>query len=188
MAERLRVEGLDVETTREPGGTEAAEAIRELLVDGATDRWLPLTETMLHIAARHEHVERRIRPALAAGRWVLCDRFLDSTAVYQGAATGVPTGTIDALHGLALDGLVPDLTIILDLAPKAGLSRRAKAGGAARYERMGAAYHERVRAGFRALAEAQPERCVLIDANRSKDQVAADIWLTVRARLIGDEP
>ncbi|WGF90614.1 dTMP kinase [Marinivivus vitaminiproducens] len=186
LAETLRARNIAVETTREPGGTDGAELIRDLLVHGPTDRWLPLTETMLHVAARHEHVARRIRPALEQGRWVLCDRFLDSTRIYQGVAAGVAMETIDALHRLALDGLVPDLTLILDLASEAGLSRRARAGGAERYERMGAAFHQRVRDGFRALAESQPERCVLIDANRSKEQVAADIWLTVRTRLLRD--
>ena len=183
LAATLRAAGLDPLVTREPGGTSGAEQIRRLLVEGAPDRWLPLGETLLLLAARYDHVARRIAPALADGRWVLCDRFMDSTRVYQGMAGGVGEETIDRLHAIVLGDLRPDLTVILDVPVGTGLGRRQEAVGRQRYERMSSAFHERVRSGFLALARAQPERCVVVDATRAADTVADEIRALVVRRF-----
>ena len=183
LAATLRAAGLDPLVTREPGGTSGAEQIRRLLVEGAPDRWLPLGETLLLLAARYDHVARRIAPALADGRWVLCDRFMDSTRVYQGVAGGVGEETIDRLHAIVLGDLRPDLTVILDVPVGTGLGRRQEAVGRQRYERMSSAFHERVRSGFLALARAQPERCVVVDATRAADTVADEIRALVVRRF-----
>ena len=191
LAERLRTSGVPVEVTREPGGTPGAEAIRALLVTGAADRWRPVTEALLHLAARCDHVLRRVEPALAEGRWVVCDRFSDSTRVYQGIAGGVGLERVDALHRLVLDGLRPDLTLVLDLPAEIGLARRAAAGKASvgvgdRYERLGRAFHERVREGFLELARLEPERCVVVDAGADSDAVAAALWRVVEGRFAAE--
>ena len=183
LAATLRAAGLDPLVTREPGGTSGAEQIRRLLVEGAPDRWLPLGETLLLLAARYDHVARRIAPALADGRWVLCDRFMDSTRVYQGVAGGVGEETIDRLHAIVLGDLRPDLTVILDVPVATGLGRRQEAVGRQRYERMSSAFHERVRSGFLALARAQPERCVVVDATRAAYTVADEIRALVVRRF-----
>ena len=175
LAATLRAAGLDPLVTREPGGTPGAEQIRRLLVEGPPDRWLPLSEALLLLAARHDHVVRRIAPALADGRWVLCDRFMDSTRVYQGVAGAVGEAVIDRLHAVVLGELRPDLTVILDVPVATGLGRRQDAVGRQRYERMSSAFHEQVRAGFLALARAQPERCVVVDGNRPVEVVADEI-------------
>jgi dTMP kinase len=175
LAATLRAAGLDPLVTREPGGTPEAEQIRRLLVEGPPDRWLPLSEALLLLAARYDHVVRRIAPALAEGRWVLCDRFMDSTRVYQGVAGGVGAELIDRLHAIVLGDLCPDLTVILDMPVATGLDRRQEAAGRQRYERMSRAFHERVRAGFLALARAEPDRCVVVDATRPADVVADDV-------------
>ena len=169
--------------TREPGGTPGAELIRRLLVEGPPDRWLPLTEALLLQAARHDHVVRRIAPALAAGRWVLCDRFMDSTRVYQGVAGGVGEAVIDRLHATVFGDLRPDLTVILDVPVATGRDRRRGAAGGQRFEQMTDTFHERVRAGFLALARTEPERCALVDATRPIEAVAADVRALVGRRL-----
>jgi dTMP kinase len=184
LAVALRDASLEVVVTREPGGTQGAEQIRKLLLEGAVDRWLPLSELFLLLAARHDHVRRRIAPALAAGHWVLCDRFSDSTRVYQGLAGTVEIALIDRLHEIALADLHPDLTVILDLPAAQGLGRRRRAAGHHRYERMSLDFHERVRAGFLALAQAEPQRCAVIAADRAIDAVAGDIRALV-ARCFG---
>jgi dTMP kinase len=183
LAATLRGAGLDPLVTREPGGTPGAEQIRELLVEGPPERWLPLSEALLLLAARYDHVVRRIAPALADGRWVLCDRFMDSTRVYQGLAGAVGEAVIDRLHATVLSDLRPDLTVILDVPVATGLGRRQEAAGGQRYERMSNAFHEQVRAGFLALARAQPERCVVVDATRPVDTVADDIRDLVARRF-----
>ena len=183
LAAALRSVGVEVVATREPGGTPGAEAIRQLLVTGPTERWEPLTETLLHLAARCDHVSRRIRPELAAGRWVLCDRFTDSTRVYQGLAGAVGLEIVDRLHQIVLGDLSPDLTLVLDLPVEAGLARRAVSAGEDRYERMGLDFHRRVREGFLTLARTAPERCVVIDASGGIDDVAAAVRSAVTARL-----
>jgi dTMP kinase len=179
----LRAVGLAVVATREPGGTPGAEAIRALLVGGAPTRWSPLTETLLLLAARHDHVVRVIEPALAAGRWVLCDRFIDSTRVYQGVAGALGLALVDQLHRTIFGELRPDLTLILDLPAPTGLARRRADAGANRFERMDPAYHQRVREGFLAIARAEPERCTVIDAAPSEAVVAGHIRAAVQARF-----
>jgi len=183
LAEALRTAGHEAVLTREPGGSPGAEDIRQLLVTGETDRWTPLTETLLLFAARADHLARTIHPALARGAWVVSDRFFDSTRAYQGAAQGVPDATIDALIAMVAADARPDLTLVLDLPAQEGLARAAARGPAQRYERFGAGFHAALAERFRAIAAAEPERCVLIDASGSADEVAARIWAAVTTRL-----
>ena len=186
LGEALRSIGETVVLTREPGGSPGAEQIRSLLVDGAVDRWKPMTEALLHYAARRDHVERTIQPALEAGSWVICDRFADSTMAYQGYAQGVARDQIEALHRLVLGDFNPALTFILDLPVKEGLIRaraRSASAGGDRYERMGEDFHEKLRAGYLDIAVREPSRCVIIDASRSVQLVAAAIRVAVRERL-----
>lgn len=176
LAEALRARGIDVLTTREPGGSEGAEQIRHLLVEGSADRWDGLTETLLHYAARRDHLRRVIRPALAAGTWVISDRFNDSTRAYQGYGHGLPQGDLDALYQLVSEGLSPDLTIVLDLPVEVGLQRAGLRGGDEnRYEGMASAFHQRLRTGFLTIAAAEPERCRVISADQSLDAVHVEI-------------
>ncbi len=175
LADRMRAAGEDVVETREPGGAPGAEAIRSLLVEGATDRWSPETEILLFTAARRDHAERTILPALARGATVLCDRFIDSTRVYQGAVRSDLRATVDAIHRLAI-GIEPDLTLVLDLAPDVARRRdAARASGEDRFERFGADFQARLRAGFLALAAEFPDRCRVVDAGGAPDDVAARV-------------
>lgn len=183
LAAVLRAANIDVLATREPGGTPSAELIRQLLVEGPPNRWLPLTEALLLLAARHDHVVRRIAPALAAGRWVLCDRFMDSTRVYQGVAGAVGEAVVDGLHATIFGNLRPDLTVILDVPVATGLDRRRGMSGRQRFEQMTGAFHERVRQGFLALARAEPKRCAVVDATRPIEAVAADVRDLVARRF-----
>lgn len=184
LAEWLIGRGVAVELTREPGGSPGAEEIRALLVTGETGRWDPLSELLLHYAARRDHMIRKIVPALEAGRWIVCDRFIDSTTAYQGDGLGVPLDVIAACRRAVLGDFVPDLTLILDVEPEAGrLRTSARPGGEDRYERMGAAFHARVRAGFRRIAATEPKRCVLISTNGPIEEVASSIVEAVRNRL-----
>lgn len=170
--------------TREPGGAPSAELIRGLLVNGDTEKWRPATEGLLMSAARHEHVEQIIRPALAQNKLVMSDRFVDSTIVYQGIVGGVKRNDIDAMNHIACGDIYPDVTIILDIDSQIGLAR-AKSRGASedRFEAKGLAYHEKVRAGFLDIAAGDPSRCVVINANRTPDDIAEDIWQVVRPYL-----
>lgn len=180
----LRERGVDVVATREPGGAPGAERIRELLVTGDAARWTPLTEVLLHYAARADHLERTIRPALTAHRWVVCDRFADSTAAYQGYGHGVDLGVIDALYGRIVGATAPDLTLVLDLPAEEGLTRAAaRAGQETRYEQMAIDFHRRLRDGFLAIAAGEPQRCIVIDARESVDAVQAAIRAVVSRRL-----
>ncbi|GIX12820.1 MAG: thymidylate kinase [Paracoccaceae bacterium] len=180
LAGWLRGLGHRVEETREPGGSPGAEEIRRLLVEGPPGRWSAMTEILLFTAARRDHVERRIRPALEQGAIVICDRFADSTRVYQ-SARGAPMAVVDALHALAI-GLEPDLTLILDADPAEALARGlARGGGEDRFEGLGPGFQERLRAGFLALAR-ERRRCVVIPAGDA-DGVAARIRAEV-ARLL----
>jgi dTMP kinase len=177
LVERLAKEGIEAVKTREPGGAPGAEAIRKLLVEGETARWDALTEALLHTAARRDHLEKTVRPALARGAWVISDRYVDSTIAYQGFGHGLPVEDIRRLHRLANGGFMPAMTFILDLPVEAGLARAARRGGAEdRYERMDKAFHERLRKGFLAQAEADPERCQVIDAFRDVEIVHETIW------------
>jgi dTMP kinase len=183
LAEALRAEGRDALLTREPGGSPGAEEIRRLLVEGDPDRWSGETEILLFTAARRDHLEKTIRPALAAGRIVVSDRFADSTRVYQGAARGDLRGFVDRLHEMAI-GIEPDLTLVIDMEPGAALARGlARRSGEDRFEELGAAFQARLRAGFVALAAEHPGRCRLIDGNRDADDVARDIRAAVAAVL-----
>jgi len=184
LAARLRGEGREVVATREPGGSPGAESIRELVLNGAADRWSPVTETLLMYAARRDHIERVIRPALARGSWVVCDRFADSTRAYQGAAGGADPGLIAAMETYILEDTRPDLTLIFDLPPEIGLQRAvARPGAELRFESKGAAFHERLREGFLAIAKAEPDRCVVIPADDAIGAVEAAVWAAVEARL-----
>jgi dTMP kinase len=184
LADRLTAAGFEVVTTREPGGSPGAESIRSLLVTGETDRWSATTETLLLYAARRDHIERVIEPALARGAVVLCDRFHDSTRAYQGAAGAVDPALIAFLEGHVLAGVAPDLTLVLDLPVEAGLARAAARGeGEGRFEAKGAAFHERLRAAFLEIAAREPARCAVIDATGDADVVAARIAEAVQERL-----
>lgn len=183
LAMRLRRHGIDPLETREPGGSPGAEAVRALLVEGPHDRWLPLSELYLFLAARADHVSRVVAPARAAGRWVLCDRYADSTRVYQGLAGGLGLELVDRLQEPAVAGHWPDLTILLDLPVEEGLARRARLGDNGRFEARDAAFHERVRAGFLELARREPKRFVVIPAQAPRETVAGRIWEEVRSRF-----
>jgi dTMP kinase len=185
LAAWLEARGIRTLTTREPGGAPGAEAIRNLLVNGDTGQWEPVTEAMLHYAARRDHLARTVWPAMEQGTWVISDRFADSTAIYQGAGQGVPQDILAALHRVAAGDFHPDLTLILDVPVETGLARAAarRGVGGDRYERMGTAFHERLRAGFRALAGREPERCVLIDAAQPVDGVTAAMEAVLDRKL-----
>jgi dTMP kinase len=180
LAAALAAAGLPVLLTREPGGAPGAEAVRGLLLGRA---WDGIAECLLHFAARREHVARMIEPALAAGIWVVCDRFADSTLAYQVHGQGVPRAAFDAIAGAALQGLRPDLTLILDVPPDLGLARVRARGEVNRYDRLDAAFHARVRAGFAAILAAEPERCRRIDAAAAAEVVATRILAEVGARF-----
>ncbi|WP_299818685.1 dTMP kinase [uncultured Jannaschia sp.] len=175
LAETLRARGREVVLTREPGGSAGAEAVRRLLVEGETDRWSPETELLLFNAARRDHLERTIRPALARGAWVVSDRFADSTRVYQGATRGDLRDLVDRLHALVI-GQEPDRTFVIDMDPRAALDRGlARGSGEDRFEGFGLAFQETLRAGFLALAKDFPERIRVIDGAGDADAVAARI-------------
>lgn len=175
LAQHLREAGRDVVLTREPGGSPGAEEIRRLLVEGAGERWSAETECLLFTAARRDHLERTIRPALQAGRVVVTDRFADSTRVYQGAARGELRDLVDRLHALMI-GVEPDRTFVIDIPPATGLARGAARGGAEdRFESLGLAFQERLARGFRDLAAEHPDRVRLIDGSGTPEDVAARI-------------
>lgn len=179
----LAARGIECVLTREPGGTPAADEIRNLLVRGKGERWSVLSEALLFAAARNDHLEHVVRPALAAGRWVISDRYMDSTHAYQVAGRGLPAQTFEALHR-AIDAAKPDLTLILDLDPAAGVGRSGGvAAGESRFEEMDLAFHERVRADFLALAQREPARCVVIDASQARDAVFAAALDAIDTRL-----
>ncbi|MBE1290353.1 MAG: dTMP kinase [Rhodobacteraceae bacterium] len=183
LAAHLRGLGRDVIETREPGGAAGAEDIRKLLVEGDPDRWSPETEILLFSAARRDHLERTIAPALARGAVVICDRFADSTRVYQGAARGDLRDLVDDIHARVI-GVEPDLTLILDMDPAVALARGlARQSGEDRFEDMGLPFQERLRSGFQALARDFPDRCAMVDANQAPEAIAQDIARIVEARL-----
>lgn len=184
LVARLEGLGRKVVRTREPGGSPGAEALRELLVNGEGDRWSPTAETLLMYAARADHLERVIRPALDAGAWVVCDRFSDSTRAYQGAGGGVTRELIEAIDQAVVGVDQPDLTVMIDVPVELGLERAQARGGAARFEGKGLAFHKRLRDGFLALAAADPDRCVVLDGAASADDVADRVWKAVEERLL----
>lgn len=171
--------------TREPGGSKGAEAIRGLVVSGAVDAWHPVTESLLFMAARYDHLASHIEPALAQGKWVLCDRFYDSTYVYQGLGKGVGGAWLDQLYSHLFGNLAPTLTLLLDLPPEAGLARADARGNIAesRFERMGLDYHTALREGFLALAARHPQRIHRIDAEQPPANVHRAIVAAVNTRF-----
>ncbi|WP_300529838.1 dTMP kinase [Maricaulis sp.] len=180
----LEGKGLEVIITREPGGTPGAEMLREILLTGSTDRWSAITEALLMYAARVDHVERLIQPALERGAWVLSDRFADSTTAYQGAAGGVSLERIKALHHAALGDFHPDLTLILDLDPLVGLRRTVERGeDPTRFELHDTDFHARLRQAFLDIANADTQRCAVLNAENSPDEVLAAALREIRTRL-----
>lgn len=176
LAARLQASGREVVVTREPGGSPGAEAIRNLVLNGSADRWSPVTETLLMYASRRDHIERTLRPALARGAVVLCDRYADSTRAYQGAAGGADPGLISALETYILEDVRPVRTLVFDLDPELGLARAlGRPGAEARFESKGLDFHRRLREGFLAIARAEPGRCRVIDAAGDPDQVEGRI-------------
>lgn len=185
LAEVLAAHGVTVLRTREPGGSPGAELLRGMLLGGTVD-WSPQAETLLHFAARADHVSKTVQPALAVGTWVICDRFFDSTLAYQGYGQGADRGFIASLIGLL--GIVPDLTLVLDVPETVSAERmRQRGGDADRYERLDAAFHLRVRQGFRDIAAAEPDRCALLDASADIQTVHTAIMTLVRTRLSLDQ-
>ena len=183
LFDALAANGTPAHLTREPGGSAGAEDIRALVLNGAADRWSPETELLLFTAARRDHLEKTIRPRLAAGEVVICDRFADSTRIYQGITRGDLRASVDALHALMI-GIEPDLTVLIDLPAEAGLARAtARAGADMRFEGMGLAVQQAARDGFLALAAAKPDRFVVIDGARDQASVARDVWQVASARM-----
>lgn len=176
--------GARVRLTREPGGSAVAERIRDLLLHPPAEGNSAMSEALLHYAARREHLDHVILPALRAGQWVICDRYADSTMAYQGHGFGLGAATVATLHDLVIGAFAPDLTIVLDLPVELGLARaktRSPAGD--RYERLDAAFHQRVRDAFLHIARAEPERCIVIDAVPAPEVVAAAVRRAVAPRL-----
>ncbi|WP_170440883.1 dTMP kinase [Ruegeria arenilitoris] len=183
LAESLEAAGHDVVLTREPGGSPGAEEIRRLVLEGDPDRWSAETEILLFTAARRDHLERTIEPALNAGKIVICDRFADSTRMYQGLSRGDLRALVDQLHGLMI-GREPDLTLLIDMDPEIGLSRaKGRQGTEERFEDFGPALQKCMRSGFLALADEFKDRFRVIDGNRDVDSVAVDVRETVRKVL-----
>jgi dTMP kinase len=186
LALRLEALGLPVQLTREPGGSPGAEVIRHVLLSGAAKPLGPEAEAMLFAAAREDHVRCTIGPALDAGKWVICDRFADSTRVYQGVLGEVDERVIKGLERVSIGDLAPELTVILDVPVEIGL-RRAEARGAGakpdRFEAENVDFHQKLRAAYCAIAAAEPRRCALIDARGNKEAVARQIWNVVGQRL-----
>jgi len=187
LAGRLRDLGLAVVLTREPGGSPGAEALREMILSGAAARFGAAGEALLFSAARIDHIDATIAPALRRGDWVVCDRFADSTRAYQGAASRLDSELLASLERVAVGDCRPDLTLILDLPAAQGLARAAarRGGGEAadRFESQGLAFHETLRQAFLSIARAEPRRCAVIDAGAGEDEVAEAIWGATRERL-----
>lgn len=194
LAERLRRAGQEVVVTREPGGSPFAEKLRQLLLAPDRDSHSALSEVLAFFAARADHLDRVIRPALAAGQWVLCDRFTDSTRVYQGHAGHVPLSAIDTLEALVVHPTVPDLTVLIDLDPALGLERAARRREQSSspsvtaqtdpYEARDLAFHRQLREGFLAIAHSEPKRCVVVDGSHAMEKVADDVWNATASRLL----
>jgi dTMP kinase len=194
LAARLKEAGLSSSITREPGGSPSAEDIRKLLVSGSVARWDPLTELLLHTAARREHLRNLIQPVLFRGVWLICDRFVDSTMAYQGYGLGLGRPLVEQLHKMIADDFMPDLTLVLDITTETGIGR-AKARSVElkaknpdmktedRYERMAEPFHRRLRRGFLDIAKHDPERCRVIDASGTIEEVADKVWAAVTEKF-----
>src|SRR6188472_3277734 len=186
LADRLKSFGIQTKLTREPGGSPGAEIMRYILLSGGARPFGPDAEAVLFAAARDDHLTTLIRPALEQGKWVVCDRFADSTRIYQGVAGDVDPMAIRAMERIVVGSTRPDLTFILDVPVKEGMRRADKRrgdGGADRFEGEALAFHEKLRDGFLTLAANEPDRCVLIDATTPKEEVAEQIWRVVQKRL-----
>lgn len=188
LVARLEAHGLQAISTREPGGSPGAEILRDLLLSGMIRDLGAKAEAILFAAARIDHIDHTIAPALAAGTWVICDRFADSTRAYQGTLGGLDAGFLRALERVTVGETRPDLTLILDLPAETGLARAAARRGAGnasdRFEGEGLAFHEALRKAYLAIAAAEPERCVVVDASQSEEEVAQAIWDTIGYRLL----
>jgi len=190
LAARLAKLGFEVLATREPGGTPHAEALRALILSGALRDRGPAAEALAFSAARIDHIDAAIRPALARGAFVVCDRFADSTRAYQGAAGDLPREFVDSLERVALGGCRPELTLVIDLPPEIGLARAASRrgqGGADRFEAEGLKFHRTLRSAFLGIARAEPLRCVVIDGGQDEESVGRDIWRAVSERFLADK-
>ena len=186
LEERLSALGIAVVRTREPGGSPGAEALRQAILSGFASDFNAAGQALLFSAARVDHLDKTILPALARGAWVVSDRFADSTRAYQGVAGNLPPAFIAALERLTVGANQPDLTLILDLDPEVGLQRaaaRRQTGAADRFESEGLPFHKTLRRAFLDIAAAEPLRCAIIEADKSEDEVAAAIWLAVESRL-----
>jgi len=190
LCARLRAAGVNAITTREPGGTPLGERLRAILLGLSNEHaeLAPLSEALLFMAARAELVAAVIRPALARGELVICDRFSDSTRAYQGYGKGMDLSVIDELNAIATGGLAPDVVVLLDLPPDVGLSRRPPEGNSDRFGRENIAFHERVRAGYRALAAQDPDRWFVVDASRPRDAIADAICVCIEQELSRRSP
>jgi dTMP kinase len=182
LVARLRESGLEVVSTREPGGSPGAEALRDLLVRGEAGRWSPMSELLMMYAARSNHLETVIRPALARGAWVVSDRFADSSRAYQGAGGGVAPELIEQIDAAVVADTQPDLVLVMDMPPEAGLARaQARGDMENRFESKGLAFHARLRDGFLRRADALPQRYRVLDADRTIEAIAAEVWASVVA-------
>jgi len=185
LAERLRERGIDVVQTREPGGSPGAEEIRAIAVSGDAERWSARTETLLMYASRSDHLERKILPALEEGKWVVCDRFADSSRAYQGAGGGAPESLIEALDKHVVGDNQPNLTVVFDIPVEVGLERAFGRGlFETRFESKGLEFHQKLREGFLEVAVRHPERCVVLDATGEVEDVAERLWAVVEERLL----
>lgn len=187
LAQRLRDCGVAVEVTREPGGTPKAEAIRASILSGEIRRHGAFAEALMFSAARIDHIDRLIAPALARGDWVICDRFIDSTRTYQGVSGLIDPAVLAELERVTIDGVAPELTLLLDLDPRAGLARAAMRRGEGeasdRFESETLAFHDKLRQAYLAIARAEPERCVVLDATLPPEALAVTAWEALRERL-----
>lgn len=190
LSERLEATGHTARTTREPGGSPKAEAIREMILAGQARDYGPFAEALLFSAARIDHIDSLIRPALERGEWVICDRFIDSTRVYQGVLGKLDKAVLAELEAVTVSGLMPELTLILDLDPVIGLARAAKRrrpGEAIdRFEGETLVFHRNLRQAYRDIASAEPERCAVLDATLSPEALAEAAWRILRERLLND--
>ena len=178
LADHLRAKGFEVVVTREPGGSAGAEAVRHVILSGAAEAYGPAMEALLFAAARSDHVDQKIRPAIEAGQIVLCDRFIDSSRVYQGISGNLDPQFMQSVERIAIDGTMPDLTFILDIPADKGLARAGLRRGtetADRFEKETIATHEARRQAFLAIAASEPQRCKVIDADRTVDEISAEI-------------
>jgi len=188
VVERLREAGIEAIATREPGGSPGAEVLRDLLLSGMIKDLGAKAEAILFAAARIDHIDHKIEPALAAGTWVVCDRFMDSTRAYQGSLGGLDPGFLRALERVTVGDIHPDLTLFLDLPPEIGLARATQRRGVStasdRFEGEDLAFHEALRQAYLDIAAAEPGRCVVVDAAQTEDEVSQAIWDTISYRLL----